>query len=66
LLPPLFNFYSAWLLLRAAGEEADLPPSYNRKFYGAFAINLVVTGVSILIWILILRDAWVIDLLPLV
>ena len=66
LLPPLCNFYSAWLLLRAAGEATDLPPSYNRKFYGAFAINLVVTGVSILIWILILRDAWVIDLLPLV
>jgi hypothetical protein len=66
LLPPLFNFYSAWLLLRAAGEATDLPPSYNRKFYGAFAINLVVTGLSILIWILILRDAWVFDLLPLV
>jgi hypothetical protein len=66
LLPPLFNFYSAWLLLRAAGEATDLPPSYNRKFYGAFAINLIVTGLSILIWVLILRDAWVIDLLPLV
>jgi hypothetical protein len=66
LLPPLFNFYSAWLLLRAASEATDLPPSYNRKFYGAFAINLIVTGLSILIWILILRDAWVIDLLPLV
>jgi hypothetical protein len=66
LLPPLFNFYSAWLLLRAASEATDLPPSYNRKFYGAFAINLVVTGLSILIWISVLRGGWVIDLLPLV
>jgi hypothetical protein len=66
LLPPLFNFYSAWLLLRAAGEATDLPHTYSRKFYGAFAINLVVTGLSILIWMLILRGDWVIDLLPLV
>jgi hypothetical protein len=66
LLPPLFNFYSAWLLLRAAGEATDLPPSYSRKFYGAFAINLVVTGFSILIWMWVLRGDWVVDLLPLV
>jgi hypothetical protein len=56
LLPPLFNFYSAWLLLRAAGEATDLPPAYSRKFYAAFAINLVVTGLSILIWMLVLRN----------
>jgi hypothetical protein len=62
LLPPLFNFYSAWLLLRAAGEAADLPPAYNRKFYGAFAINLVVTAVAILIWIAVLRNSWVFPL----
>ena len=55
LLPPLFNFYSAWLLLRAAAEATDLPPAYSRKFYGAFAINLVVTGLSIVIWMWILR-----------
>ena len=64
LLPPLLNFYSAWLLLRAAGEATDLPPSYSRKFYGAFAINLVVTGLSIVIWMLVLRRNWGIDLLP--
>jgi hypothetical protein len=31
LLPPLMNFYSAWLLLSAGSGTADLPPSYNRK-----------------------------------
>jgi hypothetical protein len=61
LLPPLLNFYSAWLLLRAAGEASDLPPSYTRKFYGAFAINLVVTAVAILTWIAVLGGTIEID-----
>lgn len=65
LLPPLMNFYSAWLLLRAAGETADLPSSYNWKFYGAFAINLVVTAGAIVTWIAILRGTFTLDFLTL-
>jgi hypothetical protein len=50
LLPPLPQFYSAWLLLSVAGEASDLPHPYNRKYYLTLAINLVVSAVAILCW----------------
>ena len=61
LLPPLLNFYSAWLLLRAAGETSELPASYSAKFYGALVINLVVSAVAIVIWISVVRGSWEFD-----
>jgi hypothetical protein len=61
LLPPLMNFYSAWLLLSAGGGTADLPSSYNWKFYGAIAINLVVTAIAIMTWMAVLRGSFVFE-----
>jgi hypothetical protein len=61
LLPPLMNFYSAWLLLSAGSGTVDLPASYNWKFYGAMAINLFVTAMAIMAWIALFRGSFIFD-----
>lgn len=44
-LPILLHLYSMWLLLRASFGDRKLSSEASRKFYLAFAVNLVAGGV---------------------
>ena len=50
LFPPLITFYSAWLLLRAAGTGAKFDERQNRRFIVALVINVIVGGLASLFW----------------
>ncbi len=50
LFPPLVTFYSAWLLLQAAGAGGDFDQRQHRRFITALVINVIVGGLSSLFW----------------
>jgi hypothetical protein len=47
---PLVTFYSAWLLLRAAGTGAPFDKRQTRRFLIALVINVIVGGVAMSFW----------------
>lgn len=47
LCPPLPHFYSMWLLAHVAFSDRPLSPHKSSKFYGAWAINVLVAALSL-------------------
>ena len=47
--PPLLHLYSAWVLLRMDSSSGALSPWGRRKYYLAWAIDLVVVAAACLL-----------------
>jgi hypothetical protein len=55
LLLPLGHLYSAWLLFSVADHAGRLEGPTRRRFYVAFALDLIVVGLLIMLIVAMIR-----------